>query len=171
MFYIVFVILLFIFSVMVHIFFCRTTSKPGLHAKAFVFIAVIFLCIYGAGVALLQNLGILDPRSVWGLPFKITAGIIFVLLVPIYLCFYVLTQLTSPSKRILLSISQRGELSHNDILASVKKEDFITSRLNDLCTSKCVKEVDGRYSLTSEGRKIALVLNMMQNVLGRDVGG
>ena len=82
-----------------------------------------------------------------------------------------LTQLTSPSKKILSTIAQRGEASYDDILASVKKEDFINTRLNDLCASGCVTQSNDRYVLTSEGRKIAAILNMMQSILGRKLGG
>ncbi len=171
MFYIVFVILLFIVSVTVHMFFCRGTSKPGLHAKAFCLIAGILGGLYAVCVFALQPANMLDPTSLWGLPFKITAGIIFLLMVPVYLCFYVLTGLTSPSKRILLTVSQRQEASYDEILAGVQKEDFITTRLSDLCASGCVAQVGERYILTSEGRKIAVVLDFMQFVLGRDVGG
>jgi hypothetical protein len=171
MFYIVFALFLFMASVTVHVYFCRKKAKPGLQAKAFIFTAIIFLCIYALGVILLRHGGMMDPRSLWGTSFEITAGIIFILLVPVYLCFYVLTQLTSPSKRILSTIAQRGEASYKDILACVQKEDFITSRLNDLCASHCVKQVDSRLSLTKEGQKVAATLKLMQLIFGRNVGG
>jgi hypothetical protein len=154
-----------------HILFCRKTTKPGLHAKAFILTALFSLGIYVAGVLALQDGGMLDAHSLWGLPFRFTAGIIFVLLAPIYLCFYVLTQLTSPSKKILLAISQCPGISLTGIIASVQKEDFITTRMNDLCASRCVEEINGRYVLTSEGQMIAAILNVMQSVLGRKVGG
>ena len=171
MIYLLLVLLLFCSLVMTHVFFCRRTIQPGLHAKAFVLMAFVYLGIDTLLTLALQYANIFNPHSLWGLPFKITSGIIFILLVPIYLCFYVLTQLTSPSKKILLAISQRGELSHRDILASVQKEDFINTRLKDLCTSGCVVQTGGRYVLTSEGQKIAMILNFMQFVLGRNVGG
>jgi len=169
--YVLFSLLLFCVSVMTHILFCRVTAKSGLQAKAFILITFVFLGVYAFGVWAIQQAGVLPLQSLWGLPFKITAGIIFFLLAPVYLCFYVLTQLTSPSKKILLTISQRGELSRADILASVQEEDFIMTRLNDLCASGCVTQINGRYTLTSEGQKIAAILNFMQFTLGRNVGG
>ncbi len=171
MFYIVFVILLFIASVTVHIFFCRKTIKPGLHAKVFILTAMVFLGIYVVGVKTPLMASLLDPHSLWGFPFRITAGVIFVLLVPVYLIFYVLTQQMSPSKKILLTIAQRGEVSLSDILASVEQEDVITKRLSDLCMSGCVRLMEGRYTLSASGQKIAVVLNIMQHILGRDMGG
>jgi len=170
MFYIVVIILLFIASVTVHVCYCRQVSKQRLQAKVFIFISVVSWGIY-ATLAATSMMSMLDPSSFWGRPFKITAGIIFVLLAPIYLCFYVLTQLTSPSKKILLAISQNGQLSYGDIVASVQKEDFIMTRLNDLCASGCVKQIGEKYVLSSEGRKIAAILDFMQLVLGRKVGG
>jgi hypothetical protein len=171
MFYIAFALFLFVSSVLVHIFFCRKTTKPGLHAKAFGLTAIIFLVIYVVGVLVLQNSSILDPRTLWGLPFKITAGVIFVLLVPAYLIFYTSTQLMSPSKKILSTISHLGNPSYADIVLGIQEEDFIGTRLSDLCVSGCVIFVDDRYHLTSSGQRIAAILDMMQFVLGRDMGG
>lgn len=171
MFYIVFALFLFIASVTVHIFFCRNNSKSGLHAKMFIFTAVIFLCIYTAGAYAAGQGSFLDHGSMWGIPLKITAGLIFALLVPIYLSFYVLTQLMSPSKKILLSLSRRGDLSYEDILLCVEEEDFIGTRLSDLCTSGCVRQAQGRYALSPSGQKLAAVLDIMQRILGRGVGG
>jgi len=162
MFYILLATVLFISSVFVHILICRHTSKTGLQAKAFIVTAMVFLGVYGLGVAILP---------VIGLSFKFTAAIIFFLLIPIYLSFYVLTQLTSPSKKILSAVSHGGEISFNDIVACVEKEDFIGSRLNDLCASGCVRVTDGRYILTANGQKIDAVLNLMQMILGRKAGG
>jgi hypothetical protein len=171
MFYIVFVILLFIASVMVHISYCRQTTKTGLQAKTFIFIAMTSLGIYLAGVATPLMASHLDPHSLWGMPFKITAGIIFILFIPIYLCFYVLTQLTSPSKKILLTVAQSTGASYNEIVSAIDKENFIITRLHDLCASGCVRQINGCYILTSEGQKIEGLLNIMQSILGRKVGG
>jgi hypothetical protein len=164
-------LLLFWVAVTLHVFFCRTTTQRGLHASVFCVIAGVFWAIYGFAALLVESWDIFDPHSLWGWPFKISGGIIFILLVPVYLSFYVLTQLTSPSKKILLAISQSGELTHADILAIVQKENFIGTRLDDLCTSGCVEMIRGRYVLTPEGRKIAATLDFMQLILGREVGG
>lgn len=171
MFYIVLALLLFAGTVTTHVLFCRKTAKQGLHAKFFVNTAFLALGIYAVLVLTWDYPQTLDPHSLWGLPFKITAGAIFFLLVPFYLCFYVLTQLTSPSKKILSTISQRGELGYAEVLACVREEDFIASRLNDLCDSRCVVQNNGQYIITSEGRKVASILNAIQFVLGRKAGG
>ena len=171
MFYIVLAILLFIASVTTHIVYCRHTTKKGLQAKFFIMTAILFWCVYGGIVFSLQHMGILDEHSLWGLPFRITAGFIYILLIPMYLSFYVLTQLTSPSKMILVAIAGKGELTYKDIVLAIKKEDFIGSRLQDLCMSGCVRHLDGQYILTNNGKKIANLLNFMQLILGRNVGG
>jgi hypothetical protein len=171
MIYIFLSLFLFAASVAAHIFFCRITKTPGLHAKVFVIIALGALGLYLGGSYILQHSNLLDPDTLWGLPFKITGGVIFIALIPIYLSFYVLTQLMSPSKKILSAVLEAGELSRKDIVAAVKEEGFITTRLNDLCLSGCVKEEKGQYILSSHGRKIARVLNFMQLILGRKAGG
>ena len=127
--YILLGLLLFIALVIVHIFFCRHTTKPGLLAKAFILLAILFFAIYAGLVLALQHSGALDPHSLWGEPFRITGGIIFLLLLPVYLCFYVLTQLTSPSKSILSTISKQGEASLAEILDSYKRRILLRHAL------------------------------------------
>jgi len=169
--YVFFALLLFCASVMVHIFFCRKTTRPGLQARAYIFIAMIFMGVYIAGVYAAGQGMLLDPHSLWGLPFKITSGVIFILLGPVYLMFYALTQLMSPSKKILMSIGRGGNLSRADILARIEEEDFIGTRLRDLCVSGCARHTKDRYILNPSGQKIATALTIMQRVLGRDMGG
>ena len=170
--YVLFSLFLFCASVAAHIFFCRRASKPGLQAKTYILIFIFFAGVYVLGVFLAGQAQLLDPHSLWGLPFQITAGLISVLLAPVYVSFYALTQLMSPSKKILLSVSRHGSLSHQDILAAIEEEDFINTRLNDLIASGCVSRTGGGgYVLTPSGRNIAVVLNVMQRFLGRGMGG
>jgi hypothetical protein len=167
MLYILLIILFFMAAVAAHVLFCRRTTKPGLHAKAFIMIAFFFLGVFSVLAAALP----LDPHSLWGLPFKITAGVIFMSLIPIYLSFYVLTQLISPSQKILLTIAAKGELSRPEILAILEKEDFINTRLHDLCASGCVTQTGDLYVLSPPGQGIVLILNLMQGAFGRRGGG
>jgi len=169
MFYILLALALFVISVITHIVYCRKTSKPGLHAKAFVMTAFTFGVMDFVIVAKFWKM--FDPHSLWGLQLGFTAGIIFILLIPVYLCFYVLTQLTSPSKKILSIIHDKKEVSYVDILAGIEEEDFIKMRMSDLCISGCVVQENDRYMLTAQGRKIAVLLNVMQGLLGRQAGG
>jgi hypothetical protein len=169
--YVFFALLLFCASVMAHVFFCRGKRGSGLQAKAYILIAALLFFVYVIVVLAIQQAGILHAQSLWGLPFRITAGLIFILLIPVYLSFYVLTQLMSPSKKILICLSQRGSLTYTDIVACVENENFINTRLNDLLSTGCVREVEGRYILNASGQKIAAILNIMQHLLGRDIGG
>jgi hypothetical protein len=169
--YFLLAIFMFGISVMIHVLFCRMASKKVLQARAFMITALFFLMAYSLAASALDQAGALSASSIWGLPFKITAGCIFVIFIPIYLCFYVLTQLTSPSKKILLTVSNLGKVSYEQIVLSVKEENLIHTRLMDLQISGCVKEMGGRYQLTMAGKRIADILNMMQYLLGRDMGG
>ena len=113
--YVLFALLLFCASVMTHIFYCRRKPKSVLQARAYVLIAVFFIVAYAAGACFAGCF--LDPSSLWGQPFKITAALIFVLLIPAYLSFYVLTQLMSPSKKILICLSKQGSMTYAEILS------------------------------------------------------
>jgi len=161
----------FVMNLMSHLMYCRQTKRKGLQAKAFVAMAILFLSTFFLASLAGLHSRMLDPQSWWGMPFIFTSAFIYILLVPVYLCFYVLTQLTSPSQKILSVISQQGELGFNEILAAIEKEDFIRTRLEDLLLSHCVIEQEGHYSLTAEGKKLANILDFMQMILGRKVGG
>ena len=169
--YVLFSLILFCASVLMHVLFCRKINRPGLQAKAYIFISLFFIFVYALVVFVVGQKHIFDPHSFWGMPFTLTAGLVFVLLVPVYLSFYALTQLMSPSKKILLSIARHGSLSYAGILRCVQDEKFIDTRLSDLISSGCVKVVQSRYVLNESGRKIAMILQMMQYILGRDIGG
>ena len=169
--YVLFSLLLFCASVAVHIFYCRGRSKSMLHVKAFILIAVFFLAVYVTVVLTWLHAPSIDPSSWWGMPVQVTAGTLFFLLVPIYVCFYTLTQLMSPSKKILLTMARQGDLSYADIVLCVGEENFIGTRLSDLCASGCVVQNEDRFVISPSGQKMAAFLDIMQRVLGRDMGG
>lgn len=164
-------LLLFAMAVVVHILFCRRQKKNNLQAKAFIFIASFFLLVYAVTVGWFHQSHSLLQGSLWEWPFEWSCGVMFVLLIPVYLCFYVLTQLTSPSKKILQSLKLKGALSDEQIIAAIEEEDFINTRLNDLLVSGCVIVHRGAYVLTASGKKIALIIKTMQMITGRDLGG
>ena len=171
MFYVAFILLLFAAAVGAHTLFCRFTSVPGLHTKTFGHIALACLAVYAAVAYWINQQALLDPQSLWGLPFVMTGGFIFILLAPCYLTFYVLTQLMSPSKKILLALQRAQSLDYEGVLASVREEDFIGTRLAELRVSGCIVKTADGYALSPSGRTIAMFLNCMQAMLGRKAGG
>lgn len=171
MFYIFFALLLFIIAVGVHIAYCRQSTIPGLHSKMFMMIAGACLGVYFLAAVAIGHWRWVGPDSIWGMPFVYTGGFIFILLIPVYLTFYVLTQLMSPSKKILLALHAKPSLAYRDLVDAVAQEDFIGTRLNDLCISGCVVEAQGKYRLSPSGQTIAAFLNFMQAILGRPAGG
>lgn len=104
-------------------------------------------------------------------PLALTATIIYMLLIPNYLVLYVSTELVSPSKRILRIVSNKTQTDYHAILATLEKEDFIGTRLHELCQSGCVRDAGGTYHLTPSGRTIAVFLKIYQYLLGREIGG
>lgn len=162
---------LFAVSITIHIFYCRRAAQKRLHIKAYVRILFILLSVYVLGVLALHHGEWLKEHPLLNMPFKITSGIILMLFGPFYLIFYGLTHLVSPSQKILLSVAQNGGASYADIVMYVQEEDFIGTRLRDLCASGCVVQEQGRYMLSPSGRKLATTLEWMQRMTGRGMGG
>lgn len=146
-------------AIMAHLVICRLSPNKALKAKLFVSIAIVGLAaVIGLGVG-------------FSLPLLLTSCLIYILLVPVYLIFYVSTELMSPSKRIMQVIGEQPGISYKALLQALEQERFITTRLEELVSSGCVSVREGKYSLTMSGQGIARFLDFYQLALGREVGG
>lgn len=153
------VILLFFFSVIIHINCCRNSSKQGLKSKLFLQISAISLLVFIIIV------------NYFSLPLLWTCSIVFLMLIPAYLVVYVTTELVSPSKKILMSVSAEGGLTYDQIVQYLEKESLLSSRLEELVQSGCVALNGDRFVLTGSGKALAEFLDIYGKILGRGVGG
>src|ERR1041385_5697573 len=104
------------------------------------------------------------------MPMVWSSTVVYILLIPTYLVFYFSTQQTSPSKQIMMLLSQR-DMSLKDLSAHFQDEELITPRIQDLLTTECVTDKNGRYVLTFWGQQMARIYALYQAVLGRKKGG
>jgi hypothetical protein len=111
------------------------------------------------------------PLTFWNIPLYKSAGMIYLLLVPLYIIFYFGTHVESPSHQILSLIKCHGELSHQELSSFLTDSILIKPRLDDLI--RCGYLVfDGKYfRLTARGVRTARFLNIYQKILGRGMGG
>ena len=152
----------FIFSVVIHMDYCRKVSFAGLRAKALILTALV------NGAVMVVCFLFLGPSD-RGLPY--TAVLLYVLAVPVYLIFYVSTFLVSPSKNILRVVQNDQGATYEMVLQALEQEDFIFLRLGELQDSGCVGRSGERFILTPSGRNIVRVLKIYQKVLGQAPGG
>lgn len=151
--------LIFIMAALLHVLFCYMSPVKNLKGK-------LFMQISGGGLLLLILLGV-----VLSLPLLWTSVLFYVLLLPMYLIVYVTTELVSPSKKILKSLSQSSGLTYEELLSFLKKENLVGSRLDELVESGCVRTLRDRYALTPSGATLASFLEIFGKILGRGVGG
>jgi hypothetical protein len=170
MIYLAAAITFFIISVIIHIRLCRSNVSNQLLAKAFCSIAMVNLVVCAIAFAVLEK-SFPYNGCLWFLPLMWTSLFMYVLLVPVYLVFYVSTELMSPTKKILLYIQTHGHASDEDLSKIFTDEDLIRPRLNDLVSTACVRNKDGLYSLLPAGQQISKALNCYQIILGRGMGG
>ena len=166
MLYLITVILFFILSIILHIFFCRFKKGKVLYAKFFVLIALINLWMCVSVFERIKNIVEFNVPSLGLLPLQGTAMVIYLLLIPAYLVIYVTTQLQSPSKTILQLLSAHDGLTIKDLQKNFTDEAFIISRLNELFYTGCVKRTDKAYRLGASGRLILIWLNFYRCLLG-----
>ncbi len=149
----------FVLAMTIHLVLCRLDPQKTLKTKLFMIIAI-------------QNwVAFLIVASFLHWPFKWSCAAIYLLLIPVYLVFYVITELVSPSKRVLQIVAASDGAAYAQILKGLEQEDFIMTRLEELVQSGCAQEHNGRYWLTASGRAIAGCLAFYQKLLGREMGG
>ncbi len=171
MFYVITTFLIFFSCVALHLTICRRRQKGNLLMKEFARIALCgFLVLVLGGFALIDRWGGVST-SLWLAPLKWTSALMYLLLIPTYIIFYANTELTSPSKQIMVLISQNQSMSFEELLKHFTTQEFIISRLDDLVQTKCMRKENGRYQLTFDGVKIARALRIFQSLLGRPMGG
>ena len=149
---------IFLAAAAAHLWCCRTSAKKDLQAKLFIALAMLGLAVFVMAGAINQ------------LPLLLSASVIYVLLVPVYLIFYVSTELVSPSKKIV-QVLAAGPGAYSDLYKALERENFIMLRLEELEQSGCLRRDGERYCLTASGHAIAKTLGVYQMLLGREVGG
>ena len=171
MFYILVMSFFFIFSVSIHLIFCRHRRSKGLLVKQFCIIAMLNL-FFGCVIFFLLGKSMAqDSPSIWNLPLSMTSSFIYILLVPTYMVFYTSTQLNSPSKKILLLLQKNGPMSFEELLKHFTEEEFIMPRVMDLQHTGCIQCAQGHWLLLPPGLSIARFLNIYQRILDRRAGG
>ncbi|MBL8012683.1 MAG: hypothetical protein JNN05_02435, partial [Candidatus Omnitrophica bacterium] len=119
-------IMLFFFldAVVIHLIVCRKHRGPGLLLMPFVGIALVNLCLMGVVFWFFGNTFSSEPVSLWNVRMPSSAVGMYILLIPAYLVFYFSTQQMSPTKKILLLLSQEGPLRTSDLLTHFTDQEF-----------------------------------------------
>jgi hypothetical protein len=168
----IFVMLFFFLdAVFIHLIVCRKRSQEGLLLKPFIGIALTNLCLLWAAFWFSYKYVHSDPSSIWSVNLHGCATVIYILLIPTYLVFYFSTQQMSPSKKILLLLSDKGPLSFQELLKHFSDQEFVLPRIKELIGIRCLVEHGGWYVLTPSGAQMANVYKIYQSVLGRTKGG
>ena len=158
-------LLLFFFCVALHLGICRRKKKDVLLIKLFLGISGVGLVIFwGASFWLHENLNF--PTAL-----PLSATMLYILLVLVYLSFYVNVKIISPSKKILTLIREQRAVTLEELLKFFSNEEFLSPRLEDLGGSGCVYKQEGRYRLSQSGVQVGRLLEIYQKILGRPIGG
>ena len=166
-------VMLFFFldAVFIHLIVCRKSPQEGLLLKPFIGIALTNLFLLWAVFWFSNSYARSAPSSIWSVHLYGCAAIMYILLIPAYLVFYFSTQQMSPSKKILLLLSDQGPLSFQELLKHFSDQEFVLPRIKELIGIRCLVEHGGWYVLTPSGAQMANVYKIYQSVLGRTKGG
>ncbi len=103
-------------------------------------------------------------------PLKWTSLVLYLALLPFYICFYHSIIVNSPT-RLLLDQCGQGPCRYEQLLASTIQEDFVQDRLEALVESGVVSKVGETYRLAPQGRLLGKILAWYQHLVGRPMGG
>ena len=160
-------LLVFVLVVTTHILWCRSFPKKDLQILVFCGMAVAGLL----PLVFLLTSGSVHPSSGEELRLPLTAGSIYVLLVPVYIVFYFTTQVESPSKRLLLFLESKGLATFDELCTCMTDEAIIEPRLRDLIHTGFVLREGSSYRLVARGHRLAGVLKAYQILCGKEMGG
>ena len=155
-------LLLFFFSVVLHLGVCRREKRNVLLVKT-------FLGMSAVGLVIFWGCRSVRPCAPTALP--VSATMLYVLLVLVYLSFYVNVKVVSPSKKIMTLIRAHKTMTDEELLTYFTDAEFVCSRLEDLVKSGCIYTEEERYRLSKSGARIGWMLEIYQKILGRPLGG
>ena len=162
---------IFLFFVGLHLGICRRGKKDFLLIKKFLCMSALGLIIFGKTSFFIHYNLAPENHSWWHLPLPVTATLLYVLLTLIYLSFYVNVKLVSPSKKIMTLIREHKGMTHSELLKHFTDPGFIQPRLDDLVESGCARIIENKYGISSSGKRIGVILEIYQKILGRPKGG
>ncbi|HOW36119.1 MAG TPA: hypothetical protein PL155_06880 [Candidatus Omnitrophota bacterium] len=172
MFYVLATLSIFCIAVLMHILWCRVFPKNRLQIAPFAFFSLVGLLYYGA-LAHLFFYGSSADRAVnlWNLPLALSAAVVYILLIPIYLALYFNTRVESPTQKILRIIHEHDGIGYEELASCISDSEIIIPRIDDLLRCRYIQMKEGAYCLTARGIVVAKALNAYQVLTGREAGG
>ncbi len=161
-------LLVFLGAILVHWIWCRAQKRVCLHIKSFLGIAAAGL------IALVLRVDVPTAPLSGGVavaPLGMSAILLYVLLVPVYLIFYFGTQVESPSRLLTVLLRERGLLTFEELSQVLDNDRLIRPRLEDLLKTGYIREENGCFILTGRGARLARCLELYQKLNGRGWGG
>ncbi|MFA5260984.1 MAG: hypothetical protein WC450_07150 [Candidatus Omnitrophota bacterium] len=161
-------LLVFLGAILVHWVWCRANRRDCLHIKSFLGIAAAGLAalVLRVDIPAYPAAGGADAAPLW-----MSAIMVYVLLVPVYLIFYFGTQVESPSRLLTVLLRERGALTFEELTGVMDNDRLIRPRLDDLLKTGYVREERGCFILTGAGLRVARWLELYQKLNGRGWGG
>lgn len=166
--------LFFCLFVIIHIAWYRIKSEKKLEIQPILIIGGILLIVYLALLKKLSSLSLFiheNTFNFWNAPLIITSLVVYLLLIPFYMIFYISAEIESPSMKILLLVKEYGEISYEDLRGRFTDQTLLMPRVKDLISTGYVS-YDGRYySILPAGRRLVRILDIYQRCLGWRMGG
>ena len=159
-------------AVALHLFWCRMEKTKRLQVAAF-FVAAA-LCLSGYFYSSQYFWGRLPSEVLFspvGLTLNLTALVMYVLFIPIYLIFYYSVAIDSVSRSAMALIRAQEGIPYEEILSVMTDEKFLVPRINALVDTGYAHFDGKKYRLSAKAKLTCRVLAVYQALCGRDMGG
>lgn len=171
MIFIVASVILFILTVLVHIFFHR-----WLMGRGGVTIKIFSVFLFGFILNAFSILFLFHTRK-WGvIPLPVTSVFLYGLLSLSYIIFFASPFLgdESPSSKILLLVKKNGRMSLEKIKDNFSDEKLILKRLKDMMKAGLIEEKGGsqkKYRILPKGQKIVMFITFYRRLMACNLIG
>ena len=164
-------LIFFFLSVGIHVLWCRLFPKKDLQILLYCAIAMIMLMVSGGYLFFLRPQLIPIGNSFWNIPLPLSSLALFVLLIPVYLMLYFMTQQESPTKRLLLFLEKRGKATYAELAHYMTDKAIIEPRMSDLIRYGFVIKEGNGYRLLASGHRTSLALIAYEKACHKEMGG
>lgn len=172
--YILISIILFILTVIIHIFTHRILVKVGVVTFKTVGVFLIGFLINFITIIFYYNKNKSNMRGeLWLMPIPFTAVVLYGLLLLVYFALFTgpCWGEESPSSKIFLMVKKKKGMNIAEIKNNFRNEDLVMRRIDDLIGVNWLEKQKGKYKVTSRGKLILKFIIFYRKILGWELIG
>jgi len=164
----------FLLSTLTFIFWHVRKKHNSMKRMVFVRISICWLIAYVALSTILYHYDYLGIESGYDrlcLPLIGSSVVLYLLLIPVFLQYYFMAYIESPSGRIMYLIGKSGRMSFEELEELIPENTLIMPRLSSMEENGYIEADKRRYYALLKGERVVQMMKLFQRVFGFEKGG